>query len=141
MTTGPVYDPHGTRRAPLKPVTRHAGSYGGSSGAGAGGAGFEYDETTLHELVREWRDLAGEFRIDAAQAETLARAQGPGLEYASTGNAELVRASGNALTDTLRQRAKYCDEMADKFVAALGKYANAEETHAIEIGKTTKGNL
>ncbi|MFJ9784007.1 hypothetical protein ACIRSS_30815 [Amycolatopsis sp. NPDC101161] len=139
MAEGPVYDPNGTRRAPLHPVVRGAGSYGG--GSGAGGAGFQYDEATLHELVKEWRDLASEFRIDAAQAETLARAQGPGLEYASLGNAELIRASGNALTETLRQRAKHCDAMADKFVAALGNYANAEETHATEIGNTTKGTL
>lgn len=139
MPEGPVYDPHGTRRAPLRPVTHHAGSYGDESPAGVGG--FEYDEATLHELVEEWRDLAREFRADVAQAETLGRAQGPGLEYASTGNAELVRASGKALTETLLQRARYCEAMADKFVAALGKYANAEESHATEIGNTTKGTL
>ncbi len=140
---GPVYDPHGTRRAPLRPITRPAGSYGdevGGSSAG-GGAGFQYDEATLHELVKEWRELASEFRADIAQAEKLGRAQGPGLEYASGGNAELVRASGKVLTDTLQERAKHCDAMADKFLAALGKYANAEETHATQIGKSTKGIL
>jgi hypothetical protein len=141
MPEGPVYDPHGTRRAALRPVTHHAGSYGGEPQAGAGGAGFQYDEATLHDLVKEWRDLAREFRADVAQAETLGRAQGPGLEYASVGNAELVRASGKALTETLLQRARYCEAMADKFVAALGKYANAEESHTTEIGDTTKGTL
>jgi hypothetical protein len=135
----PVYDPN-TRRAPLRSLTHHAGSYGGH-GANLGGSGYQYDEATLHELVKEWRDLAREFRADVAQAETLARAQGPGLEYASGGNAELVRASGNVLTETLRQRASYCDAMADKYVAALGKYAQTEETHATEIGNTTKGIL
>jgi hypothetical protein len=138
MPEGPIYDPHGTRRAPLRPITPRAGSYGVEPGSGGG---FQYDEATLHELVKEWRNLASEFRADVAQAETLGRAQGPGLEYASAGNAELVRASGNALTETLRQRAKYCEAMADKFVAALGKYANADETYATEIGNTTKGTL
>jgi hypothetical protein len=137
---GPAYDPN-TRRAPLRSLTHHAGSYGGEVGAGTGGAGFQYDEATLHELVKEWRELAREFRADIAQAEKLGRARGPGLEYASGGNAELVRASGNVLTETLQQRANHCDAMADKFVAALGKYAEAEETHSTEIGNSTKGIL
>lgn len=135
----PVYDP-GTRRAPVRPLTPHAGSYGAPS-SGASGGGFAYDETTLHELVREWRDLAREFRADMVHAEKLKRAQGPGLEYASGGNAELIRASGEALHETLNQRARYCDAMAAKFVAALGRYATAEETHAAEIGEATKGIL
>ncbi|MET8851161.1 hypothetical protein [Amycolatopsis sp. NPDC004625] len=137
MTTGPVYDPGGDWTLPGPDGVRVPGSYGG----GDGGGGFEYDEETLRELVREWRDLAAEFRADIAQAEKLGRVQGPGIEYASSGNAELVRASGSALTKTLRQRADYCDAMADRFVTALGKYAEAEETHAGQIADTTKGIL
>ncbi|WIV60087.1 hypothetical protein [Amycolatopsis nalaikhensis] len=45
------------------------------------------------------------------------------------------------MAETLVQRANYCDAMADKFVAALGKYATADETHATEVGNTTKGIL
>ncbi|SEF31116.1 hypothetical protein SAMN05421837_105592 [Amycolatopsis pretoriensis] len=138
MTTGPVYDPNGTRRAPLRPVSRPAGSYGDGSGAGAG---FQYDEATLHELVREWQELADEFRADFAQAEALVRAKGPGLEYASGNNAELIRASGKSLSSTLQERARYCESMVAKYVAALGKYAAAEEAHVTEIGNTTKGTL
>lgn len=134
-----MYDPSGTRRAPLHPVVRGAGSYGG--GSGAGGAGFKYDEATLHELVKEWRELADEFRADFAQAEALVRAKGPGLEYASGNNAELIRASGTSLSETLQARARYCESMVAKYVAALGKYATAEEAHATEIGNTTKGTL
>ncbi|WP_342750252.1 hypothetical protein [Amycolatopsis australiensis] len=130
-----MYDPN-TRRAPLERVIPEAGSYGGAE---TGGAGFAYDEATLHSLAKEWRELANEFRDDVGRAEAIARAQGPGLEYASEGNAELVRASGRALAETLQQRADYCDAMADKFVAALGKYATAEDTHATEIGDSTKG--
>ena len=136
-----VYDPRGTRRAPLRPVTRPAGSYGGSaSAAGAGGAGFEYDEATLHELVREWNDLANEFQDDLSRARVIATTEGPGLEYASGGNAELIRQSGSALTTTLYERAAYCRAMAAKFRVALGKYATAEETHSTEI-KRAGGSL
>lgn len=130
MTTGPVYDPNGTRRAPLRPVTRGAGSYGDGAGAGAG---FQYDEATLHELVREWNDLADEFRRDQEQAASIARTKGPGLEYASGGNAERIQQSGHALLTTLAAREEYCRNMAKKFNTALGKYADAEDDHATEI--------
>jgi hypothetical protein len=136
MPEGPVYDP-GTRRAPAQPIIPGAGSYGG----GASGSGFQYDEATLHELVKEWRELADEFRADFAQAEALTRAEGPGLEYASGNNAELIRASGTSLSGALQERARYCDSMVAKYVAALGKYATAEEAHATEIGNITKGTL
>ena len=136
-----VYDPRGTRRAPLRPVARPAGSYGGSAGAaGAGGAGFEYDEATLHELVREWNDLADEFRRDQEQAASIARTKGPGLEYASGGNAERIQQSGHALLTTLAAREEYCRTMAKKFNTALGKYADAEDAHATEI-KQTGGSI
>ncbi|MEU8636669.1 hypothetical protein AB0C38_31245 [Amycolatopsis sp. NPDC048633] len=140
MSEGPVYDPHGTRRAPLRSLTHHAGSYGGQETPGAGGSGFQYDEATLHELVREWSDLANEFQDDREQARSIATTHGPGLEYASTGNADRIRASGDALDSALEQRVEYCRAMAAKFVTALGKYATAEEAQVTEI-KQTGGTL
>ncbi|MFG1639499.1 hypothetical protein ACGFMK_04365 [Amycolatopsis sp. NPDC049252] len=138
MGEGPVYDPGGNWQLPGPNGVPRAGFYG-AAGSGVGGPGFQYDEATLQELVREWRDLAAEFRTDLAHAEVLARAQGPGLEYASGGNAELIRSSGESLYSTLQQRIDYCETMANKYVTALGKYATAEETHATEIGNTPKG--
>jgi hypothetical protein len=135
MVEGPAYDPNGTRRAPLRPITHHAGSYGGHE-ASSGGSGFQYDEATLHELVREWNDLANEFQDDREQARSIATTHGPGLEYASGGNADRIRASGDALDSTLQQRVEYCRAMAAKFVTALGKYATAEETQVTEIRQT-----
>jgi hypothetical protein len=131
----PVYDP-GTRRAPLRPITPSAGSYGGSPPRAGGGGGFEYDEATLHELVREWNDLANEFRNDQRRAQQLAQTQGPGLEYASEGNADRIRSSGRALLETLGSREDYCRAMAKKFETALGKYATAEDVHSTEIEQT-----
>ena len=133
-----MYDP-GTRRAPLHPITPHTGSYGGQPGAGTGG-GFQYDEATLHELVRDWTDLAREFQEDREQARSIATTHGPGLEYASAGNADQIRASGDALDTALQQRVEYCRAMAAKFVTALGKYATAEEAQVTAI-KQTGGTL
>src|SRR3954468_1768133 len=131
MPEGPVYDP-GTRRAPAQPAIPGAGSYG----AGASGSGFEYDEATLRELMHEWNDLANEFADDLLRATALQRVEGPGIEYASSGNAEQIKASGNALHETLLAREQYCRAMAEKFKTALGKYATGEDTHTTGITQT-----
>ncbi len=68
------------------------------------------------------------------------RVEGPGIEYASAGNAEQIRTSGNALYETLTAREQYCRAMAAKLEAALGKYASAEDT-AITETKQTGGSL
>ena len=135
----PVYDPN-TRRAPLTPITPQAGTYGAPAGTGASGPGFKYDRATLQELADDWKSLADEFRSDLAKANVIAGARGPGKEYASGGNAEMVRTSGSALVTTLFERQQYCREMANRFVTALGKYARAEDTHSTEI-KQTGGSL
>ncbi|MET8994993.1 hypothetical protein [Amycolatopsis sp. NPDC004169] len=86
--------------------------------------------------MREWNDLANEFKHDQEQAATLARVKGPGLEYASGGNAEKIQQSGEALLATLASREEFCRNMAAKFQAALGKYARAEDEHTTEITQT-----
>ncbi|RSN66225.1 hypothetical protein DMH01_07060 [Amycolatopsis sp. WAC 04182] len=103
------------------------------------GGGFKYDEATLHELVKEWRDLAAEYLKDLADAEFIANAQPPGVEYASGDNAQLIRSSGDALTTALKERAAYCENMAAKYVSALGKYATAEERATEDINQQSKG--
>lgn len=140
--TPPTYDPNAGWHRGARPLAHPAKSYGGPSlGSAVSVDGFEYDEATLHDLAKQWSDLAGEFQDDLVQAQRIARAKGPGLEYASGGNAELVRASGDALSSTLKQRIQYCQDMSDKYVAALGKYATAEDRHATEISKQAGGTL
>jgi hypothetical protein len=137
MSEGPVYDPSGNWELPGPHGLRRAGSYGS---AGGGGAGFAYDVETLRELVREWNDLANEFADDLMTATALQRVEGPGIEYASGGNAEKVNASGNALHETLMAREQYCRSMARKFETALGKYATIEEANTADM-KQTGGTL
>jgi hypothetical protein len=135
----PVYDPN-THRAPLIPVTPQAGTYGAPTGTGTSGPGFKYDVATLRELMNDWNAMANEFQEDQMQARNIAVAEGPGLEYASGGNAKLVRASGGALLKTLKEREKCCRTIAARFEAALGKYATTEDAHTTEI-KQTGGSL
>lgn len=113
---------------------------GGSYGAPvAEGAGFKYDEATLHDLVKEWRALANEYKDDLDDADRIALAQPPGLEFASGDNAGITRQSGEALVEALKQRIAYCENMANKYVAALGKYATAEDHATTVINQQPKG--
>lgn len=130
----PTYDP-GVR---WDDYTRRTagGSYGKPV---AEGAGFKFDEATLHELVKEWNELAKEYKDDLSEAGRVARARPPGQEYASGGNAEITQQSGSALEEALRHRITYCENMAKKYVTALGKYATAEEHATSVVNQQPKG--
>ncbi|MEU9690965.1 hypothetical protein [Amycolatopsis japonica] len=130
----PVYEP-GLRWSEVDRFGPTGGSYGTPV---AEGAGFAYDEATLHELVTEWTDLSREYRNDLHEAQVIAVAQPPGLEYASGDNAEITRKSGEALVQALTERIAYCEKMATKYVTALGKYATAEEQAKITIDQQSE---
>ncbi|WP_037308488.1 hypothetical protein [Amycolatopsis orientalis] len=131
----PVYQP-GFNPGSICKAPPTGGSYGTPV---AEGAGFKYDEATLHELVKEWRELAQEYTDDLDQAEYIAKVKPPGREYASGDNATITRLSGQALVEALGQRVAYCKSMADKYVAALGKYATAEDHTTSVINQQPKG--
>ncbi len=131
----PVYPP-GFNPGSVCKAPPTGGSYGTPV---ADGSGFKYDEATLHELVNEWRDLALQYQADLAEAGKIARARPPGLEYASGNNANITNLSGSALEGTLRQRIAYCENMATRYVTALGKYATAEEHATSVINQQPKG--
>ncbi len=132
--TPPTYDPN--TAPPPAPVDHSAQSYGPGLGSAVSFGGFQYDEATLRQLAKDWNDLANDFKADQTQARNIATTRGPGLEYASSGNADQVQASGRALYDTLIAREQYCRAMAARFEAALRRYARAEDTHTTEINQT-----
>ncbi|WP_340684852.1 hypothetical protein LCL61_42060 [Amycolatopsis coloradensis] len=131
----PVYQP-GFNPGSVCKAPPTGGSYGTPV---AEGAGFKYDEATLHELVNEWSTLAQEYKDDLDAAGKIARALPPGLEYASGNNADVTQHSGKALTAALTQRVNYCQNMATKYRVALGKYATAEDHATTVINQQPKG--
>ncbi|UUV35649.1 hypothetical protein NQK81_20135 [Amycolatopsis roodepoortensis] len=131
----PVYQP-GFNPGSVCKAPPTGGSYGAPVPAGAG---FKYDEATLHELVKEWRDLAQEYMDDLEHARNIAVAEPPGLDFASDDNALLTRKSGEALVKALNERVAYCENMAKKYVTALGKYATAEDHAKIAINQQPEG--
>ncbi|PXY37820.1 hypothetical protein [Prauserella flavalba] len=107
-------------------------SQGGGSGPNQG-PGFAFDAEQLGRIAETWQGLAERFTDAERNASFLIEADGPGLEYASQGNAEKVRSSGVALRETLSQRAQYCRTMAERFREASGAYLNQEDEASTEI--------
>ncbi|MFD9892230.1 hypothetical protein ACFWY9_23045 [Amycolatopsis sp. NPDC059027] len=143
----PTYDPNGNIRWFEPEAPPPGGSYGGKPANSwvtdltGDTPGFQYDEATLHSLVADWKGLADEFQEDASTARRLGDVVGPGKEYASAGHADRIHTSGEALAVTFEQRQKYCRDMADKYIAALGKYATAEETGKSDVRQAGGGIL
>ncbi|AXB46705.1 PE domain-containing protein [Amycolatopsis albispora] len=117
----------------LDEISAWAAAAGEAAAAPAGGYSFEPDE--LISIAREWDDLAAGYERDIRYADQLCTVEGPGAEYASGDNAQLVRQSGQTLRSTLQERIDYCHAQAKKFRAAAGHYAEAEADAGAEIGK------
>ncbi|MFI6024119.1 hypothetical protein [Amycolatopsis magusensis] len=96
--------------------------------------GYSFEPAELESIAREWEDLAAAYQMDIRVAEQLAAAEGPGAEYASGDNAQLVRQSGLTLRSALHDRVDYCRAQADKFRTAAGRYAEADTGAGTEIG-------
>ncbi|WP_158605646.1 PE domain-containing protein [Amycolatopsis panacis] len=120
------------------PGNRYGGQSFGSviSGAFGQAPGYSCDRGLLERVANEFESLAGEFEHDVNNAAVIARTQPPGRDFVSGGNAEAFRRSGDALVESLQQRAQYCRDQAAKFRAALRSYSVAEYAHAAEIEQT-----
>ncbi|MGC7093649.1 hypothetical protein ACPZ19_03185 [Amycolatopsis lurida] len=88
--------------------------------------GYSFSPDLLVSIAKKWDDLANLFEGGLEDAQTIASTQGPGAEYASGGNAERIRGTGEALMATLVARRDYCWAQAEKFRAAAGSYGEAE---------------
>lgn len=100
-----------------------------------GDEGFAFDTETLQHLADQWDDFARRFGKALRLADDLTQAEGPGLDYASVGHAETLAASGKALKAALDERVRYCEDMRDRFLTALGKYIEAEDEAETTIDK------
>ncbi|MGC7093832.1 hypothetical protein ACPZ19_04115 [Amycolatopsis lurida] len=105
---------------------------GASAVVPPGGYSFEPDQ--LIDIAQEWESLADAYEADILLAKRLTRVEGPGAEYASGDNAQVVRQSGEALVSALGDRVDYCRAQAEKFRSAAGQYAEAEASAGDEIG-------
>jgi len=116
---------------------KHGGTYGTdwvtTFGQAVTGGGYEFDKAALKEIADEFDALASLYESSIQDAQVIARTEPPGLDFASGGNAQVFRSSGEALVKSLQARSEYCRNQAEKFRAALGKYAAADDNHAADV--------
>ncbi|RZQ62070.1 hypothetical protein [Amycolatopsis suaedae] len=121
---------------PQQPVAHYAGTDPLSQAAGAvkpGGPGFALAPDELVSIANEWESLADLFTRAREHTGAMAEVEGPGLEYASTDNAKMIKQSGVLADQSLEGRVQYCLDQAAKFRAAAGKYAAAEDDAKGEV--------
>lgn len=90
------------------------------------GGHFEYDEDDLRALVKKWMDLADNYQSSLDGTGAMTSVTGPGLEFASEGQANAANASGNAYREHLRVSLEYCVDQAQKCQDALDSYLGVE---------------
>ena len=116
-------------------------AYATGEAMGAPSGGYSFSPDLLVSISKKWDDLADTFDSGLEDAQTIADTQGPGSEYASGGNAEKVRGTGEALKATLVARRDYCKAQAEKFRAAAGSYGEAEAQAGEDLEQQQDGSL
>jgi hypothetical protein len=101
----------------------------GSQAAGS----FQFDESTMRKLVKDWLDLADSYEASRRTARRMMLVEGPGLDFASHAYAKAASSSGEAYYQYLTKNRDYCDEQAQLFQKALDDYLGIEQTNVTEL--------
>ena len=94
---------------------------------------FAYDEDELRQLVTRWLDLAESYQTSVSATAPMTSVSGPGLEFASEGQANAANASGNAYREHLRTSFEYCVGQAQRCQDALDEYLGVERRNVRDI--------
>ena len=94
---------------------------------------FAYDEDDLRLLVTRWLDLAESYQTSMAATHPMTSVSGPGLEFASDGQANAANASGNAYREHLRTSYEYCVDQAQKCQDTLDDYLGVEHRNVAKM--------
>lgn len=129
-----VYVPSSQDTHPGRPDLLPGGTGGGQPYTGPG---YAFTREQLTSIARKWDALADRFERCERYALVMVEVEGPGAEYASINNADKIRESGVALTETLHRRVSYCRSMAEKFRSALTSYDGAEGDTTTTVHRST----
>ncbi|MGH3877622.1 MAG: hypothetical protein ACRDSK_11375 [Actinophytocola sp.] len=94
---------------------------------------FAYDEDDLRQLVTRWLDLAESYQTSVSATAPMTSVSGPGLEFASEGQANAANASGSAYREHLRTSFDYCVGQAQRCQDALDEYLGVEHRNVRDI--------
>jgi hypothetical protein len=97
---------------------------------------FTFDEPTLRHLIREWLELADDYDKSLRRSDAIAKVDGPGLDYASSAQAQAANRSGQAYLSYLQHNRDYCYREAQLCQNALDDYLGVEHRVVTEIGQS-----
>jgi hypothetical protein len=105
-----------------------------ASGTATGGSGhFAYDPDEIREIVKEWGELAEDYRKSRRDSAYLVEVRGPGYDFASSGHAVTANGSGQAYLDSLQKSAEYCDSQSGRYKDVLDRMIGIDTDHAAEV--------
>ena len=87
---------------------------------------FSFDPDELREIVKEWLELAGDYRASMTHASLLSKIEAPGIEFASSGHATIASSAGQVYLRSLKQKIEYCVGQAQRCQDALDTYLHVE---------------
>ncbi|SDC85713.1 hypothetical protein [Actinokineospora iranica] len=108
---------------------------GGARPSGDGGK-FSFEPDEMRAIVKDWMDLALDYRRSMVDADQMGTVDPPGNEYASQYHAEAASASTQAYLDSLQEKADYCYSQAQKFQDALSDYLGVERENVRGLNST-----
>ncbi|GAB1511868.1 hypothetical protein [Actinophytocola sp. KF-1] len=105
---------------------------GETTGTVTGGQ-FSYDEATLRQIIKNWRELAQSYNDSLRNARPMALISSPADDFASTTFTGKANESGKAYLSYLQHNRDYCLEQAQLFQDALNDYLGTEEQVVIDL--------
>jgi hypothetical protein len=97
---------------------------------------FEFDEGAIRGMVTDWNDLAEHYSASLRGSAFMAQVDGPGLDFASEGQAKAANMSGRSYLEYLEQNRDFCLQQAQQFQYALDDYLGVEHKNETEINKS-----
>ncbi|SDC86391.1 hypothetical protein [Actinokineospora iranica] len=108
---------------------------GGAPPSGDGGK-FSFSPDEIRSIVKDWLDLADDYTQSMVGARPLGQVDPPGNDPASHYHAQAVATSSQAYMDSLKEKAEYCYNQAQKFQDALSDYLGVERENVRGLDST-----
>ncbi|MDQ3577967.1 MAG: hypothetical protein M3443_10290 [Actinomycetota bacterium] len=96
---------------------------------------FVFDPDEVAAIVKDWLDLAKQYRTSLDTSKALGQIDSPGTEYSSQIHASVASSSGLAYLTSLEEKWNYCLDEADKFQKSLDDYLGVEHKSVARLNR------
>ena len=87
---------------------------------------FSFEPDELRGVIKDWLDLADNYRQSLSKMSLTAQIVGPGTEFASDGHATIANGANTAYLQSLQQKFDYCIGQAQRCQDALDTYLHVD---------------